>query len=185
MSEDRKFKHLMVDLETMGIRSNSSIVSIAAVEFDLDTGETGEEFYKNVSLQSCVNLGMKMDPETIMWWLKQSDDARAALTSGKAYDISDVLNLFSIFCDADYEVWGNSARFDLGILANAYDLAGIPIPWNQFKERCVRTLASFQPSIKKSYVHEGTDHNALSDCYKQIGYCSRIWNTLQKEKQTN
>lgn len=185
MSVERKFNHLMIDLETMGVRSNSSIVSLAAVEFDLETGETGEEFYKNVSLQSCVDLGLKIDPDTVMWWIKQSEEARTSLISGKSYDIRDVLNHFSVFCDSEYQVWGNSARFDLGILANAYEMVGIQVPWNQFKERCVRTLASLEPTIKKNHVHKGTDHNALSDCYKQIGYCSKIWNTLRKEREVS
>ena len=41
-----EYTHVMLDLETMGRKSNSALVSIGAVEFDLITGETGREFYK-------------------------------------------------------------------------------------------------------------------------------------------
>ena len=50
MESQKKFGHLMVDIETMGNQSNSAIVSIGAVEFNMATGETGKEFYTNVSL---------------------------------------------------------------------------------------------------------------------------------------
>ena len=43
-------KHIMIDLETMGNKSYSAIVSIGAVKFDIKTGETGETFYRNVNL---------------------------------------------------------------------------------------------------------------------------------------
>jgi len=34
---------------------------------------------------------------------------------------------------------------------NAYNKAGIPIPWDFRKERCVRTLVSFNPSVKDNF----------------------------------
>ncbi len=36
------FGHLMLDIETMGTESFSSIVSIGALEFDIETGKTGK-----------------------------------------------------------------------------------------------------------------------------------------------
>jgi hypothetical protein len=55
------FGHLMLDIETMGNESFSSIVSIGALEFDIETGKTGREFYVNVDLQSCMDLGLIVD----------------------------------------------------------------------------------------------------------------------------
>lgn len=37
------FHHLMLDIETMGNESFSSIVSIGALEFNIETGELGKE----------------------------------------------------------------------------------------------------------------------------------------------
>lgn len=174
-----KFNDLMLDLETMGNESFSAIVSIGALEFNLETGETGKEFYVNVDLQSCLDLGLTVNASTIMWWMNQSDQARHDLTSKKALPILDALSEFSIFINNnDYRVWGNSASFDCGILANAYKKANIEVPWMHWNERCVRTLASFKPEIKKAFKFKGTAHNALDDCYHQVGYCYEIWKSL-------
>lgn len=178
--EERKFEHVMVDIETMGNRPYSAIVSIGAVEFDLETGETGRDFYLNVDLNSCMNAGLKMNADTVMWWMRQSEEARKGITEGYRYGLGEALNLFSRWIARGSLVWGNSARFDLGLLHDAYETEGMVAPWDFYNERCVRTLAAFAPEIKKNHIHEGIDHNALSDCYKQIGYCSRIWSQLKK-----
>ena len=162
----------------MGTKSNSAIISIGAVEFDILTGKTGKEFYRNVSLQSCISLGLEVDADTIMWWIEQSQAARKSLTEGKVISIQQALIDFREFCDKEYQIWGNSARFDLGLLENAYDKAMLSIPWKFSRERCVRTLVSFNPEIKKNYPSVGTAHNAISDCYFQVGYCSAIWSSL-------
>jgi len=51
------YTDVMLDLETMGRKSNSALVSIGAVEFNLETGETGKEFYEVIDLQSCLDVG--------------------------------------------------------------------------------------------------------------------------------
>lgn len=177
---DITFKHLMLDIETMGNGSYSSIMSIGALEFDIVTGKTGKEFYTNVDLQSCIDIGLGMSASTILWWMEQTEQARKDLVGGVKLPVKEALESFSLFCNMDYEIWGNSPRFDCGILQNAYDKLGIPIPWNFRKERCVRTLVSFNPEIKDKYPTTHTSHNALSDCYYQVGYCSEIWNSLKK-----
>jgi hypothetical protein len=178
-SEMEAYNHLMLDIETMGNDSFSSIISIGAIEFDIDTGKTGESFYTNVNLQSCLDLGLTVNASTIMWWMMQNEQARKDIADDKSMSIHEALIEFSKFCNKDYEVWGNSARFDCGILQNAYQKMSLPIPWDFRKERCVRTLVSFNPDIKKNFKMEGTSHNALSDCIFQVGYCSAIWNSIK------
>lgn len=175
-------EHLMIDIETMANESFSAIISLAAVEFDINTGQTGKEFYINISLQSCIDLGLIVNADTIMWWMKQSDEARKSLT-GDSVSINEALLSFSGFCNKDYQVWGNSARFDLGILQNAYNKAKLPICWDFRKERCVRTLVSFRPETKAYYKYIGTAHNALADCYNQIAYCSLIWSEMNHKTE--
>lgn len=178
--ETKKFEHLMLDIETMGNESFSSIVSIGALEFDIQTGETGKEFYVNVDLQSCVNLGLIINPSTVMWWMRQSDQARKDFVEGEKVSIQTALFEFSKFCNQDYQIWGNTPRFDCGILQNAYNKVGISIPWDFRKERCLRTLVSFRPEIKDNFPSIETAHNALSDCYFQVGYCSETWRAIRE-----
>ncbi len=178
----KKYKHLMLDIETMGNGSFSSIVSIGAVEFDIYSGKTGKEFYVNIDLQSCLDSGLTVDGSTIMWWLQQNEQARQDISNSSVLHIYEALGEFSAFFDKDWEIWGNSARFDCGLLQNAYNKLSLPIPWNFRKERCLRTLVSFAPHIKENYKIIGTEHNALDDCKLQIGYCSEIWNLLNSNK---
>ncbi len=73
--------HLMVDLETMGNGPYAPVISIGAVFFDPNTGETGEEFSVNISLESSMRYRARPDASTILWWLEQSEEARKSLTS--------------------------------------------------------------------------------------------------------
>lgn len=183
MSKDiTTFQHLMLDIETMGDIPSSSILSIGAVEFDINTGETGKSFYRNIDLQSCFDLGLKVTASTIMWWLEQNEQARYDLTKAVSFPIIDVLREFSLFCNKDYQIWAKSPSFDCNILKDAYRKANIPISWDYRKERCVRTLTSFRPDIVENYPKSGTAHNALDDCYLQICYCSEIWQMLNFNK---
>lgn len=169
----------MIDIETLGTKSNSVIVSIGAVKFDLETGQTGDTYYVNIDLQSSLDAGLSIDAGTLMWWMKQSDDTRYRLIEDQAKPLYNALSDLSIFIDEDSQVWGNSARFDLGLLQDAYNKIKRPIPWKFRNERCVRTLVSFAPEVKENTKFEGTAHDALDDCYHQIKYCSAIYNKLK------
>ena len=168
---------LMIDIETMGNKSFAAIVSIAAVEFDITTGETGNEFYENVSLDSCLQSGLKVDASTVLWWMQQSEDARTKFVQSPIH-LAEALQKFTFFCKPNLAVWGNSNRFDLGILENAYSVLSLSIPWKFWNERDVRTLVSFRPEIKDEHVFVGTPHNALDDCHNQIQYCHKIWKSI-------
>ena len=78
---------LMIDLESMGKKPNAPIVSIGAVFFNPLTGELGQEFYMAVSLESAMDQGAVPDGDTILWWLKQSSEARSAICVDDALPI--------------------------------------------------------------------------------------------------
>lgn len=91
------YVHVMVDLETMGKKYNAPIVAIGAVVFDPATGSIGESFYKVVCLESSVNWGAVIDPSTVIWWLKQSSEARSAIVNDDAIPLQDALLQFREF----------------------------------------------------------------------------------------
>ena len=171
----------MVDIETLGTKSNSVILAIAAVEFNIDSGETGKEFKIGISVQDCLNHGLLIEGDTLIWWMKQNDDARMIIVNDHASLVETALDSFDAFCSQDYQVWGNSASFDLGLLGDAYAKLNRPIPWKFYNERCVRTLVALEPEIKKNHVFKGISHNAIDDCKNQIAYCSEIWNIVLKK----
>ncbi len=182
METNKKFDHIMVDIETLGSESNSAILSIGAVKFDINTGEVGDTFYKTISLDSCLKVGLTINADTIAWWMNNSTESQKALFLNTNLLIC-VLDDLSQFITKEDQVWGNSARFDLGLLQNAYNKVNLPIPWDFRKERCLRTLVSFNPDVKEHHNFTNTKHNALDDCYNQIQYAVKIWNSFEKKPQ--
>ena len=70
-----KYENVMIDLETMGVNNNAAIIAIGAVAFDFE-GNLGYHFYQTITLQSSVENGGIMDASTVLWWMRQSDEAR-------------------------------------------------------------------------------------------------------------
>lgn len=178
------YTDVMLDLETMGKKSNSALVSIGAVEFNIETGETLREFYEVVDLQSCLDAGLKVEASTIYWWLMQSEAARKRICE-EGEHIHNVLigfNLWMLNCVKDVKIWGNGARFDIGILEDAYVACGFKTPWNFRSEMDVRTLVNFAPNVKTNTPFTGVEHDPIDDCKHQIKYCVEIWNMLKTQK---
>jgi len=172
--------HIMVDLETMGQNPGCSVISLAAVHFNIETGETGKEFYHTISLQSNFSAGLLPEPDTILWWMQQSNEARAVFdNTSQQLHIAQALILFQSFVNDSHSLWGNGARFDLGILTEAYRKVYLKPSWDPKKELDVRTLVDFYPEIKATMPFTGTRHNALDDCRHQIKYCSETYRKLK------
>jgi hypothetical protein len=161
----------MLDLETLGQAPGSVIVAIGAVKFG--DGATHAEFYQRVDPQSCVNLGMKIDAPTVLWWLGQPDAARQEIIKSGS-NLTDALMAFADWVgDADAEVWGNGAGFDNVLLADAYDRAHFVRPWKFWNDRCYRTVKGMYPHVAMD--RRGTHHNALDDAKSQAMHLLRMW----------
>lgn len=156
--------HIMIDLETMGTRPNAPIVAIGAVAFT--ASGVHSEFYEVIDLAGAVRAGAVMEPETVIWWMQQSDDARTAITRrGIAPDVAlDRLRTWMTSTEV-FGVWGNGASFDNTILAEAYARLGQKAPWAFWKDRCYRTVKNLFPDVEM--VRGGTHHNALDDAKSQ------------------
>ena len=163
-------KDVMIDLETMGNRSNATIIAIGAVEFFPESQELGEEFYRVVDLQSCLDVGMEIDASTVIWWMGQNDTARAQFQR-KGDILPSVLLSLTELINIETRVWGNGAAFDNVILANAYHCCGIEPPWRFWNDRCYRTIKALSPVLMK---RQGAHHNALDDARDQAVHLMEI-----------
>ncbi|HCU2466344.1 TPA: 3'-5' exoribonuclease [Klebsiella pneumoniae] len=188
------YVHVIVDLETMGKKHNAPIVAIGAVVFDPATGSIGESFYKVVCLESSVNWGAVIDPSTVIWWLKQSSEARSAIVNDDAIPLQDALLQFREFVSDNVaggskkaQVWGNGASFDNSILRSSYDCIAEDYPWEYWNDRDVRTMVELGHAInyepQKAIPFEGERHNALADAIHQARYVSAIWQRLIEGNQ--
>ena len=162
---------VMLDLETMGSDSDAAVVAIGAVKFDPATGKTGEEFYEVVDLQSSVDAGMRMNVSTVMWWMRQEDEARKKISEVKGVPLRDALVRFSEWFGDDKPVWGDGATFDNVILSNAYSLTGLKRPWSYRSDRCYRTMKNLK-SVPVNRV--GTFHCAVDDARTQAAHLMEI-----------
>lgn len=64
---------IMLDLETLGLSDSPVITQLAAVAFDITTGESFDEFSVFIDAKSCIEKGLKIDGSTVEWWLKQDE----------------------------------------------------------------------------------------------------------------
>ena len=177
--------NIMIDIETMGHVPYSAIVSIAAVRFDIENGAVGEEFFTVVDLKSCIDIGLVMTAETVMWWMPQSDEARNHFVNAQMEHIESALVRLNYFIHNTDYVWGNSARFDLGILSDAYRKANISEPWDFRNERDVRTISALMPEVRGKMPFAGIKHNPVNDCKHQIMYVCEIYKRLMLNKLSN
>jgi len=186
-------KHIMLDLETMGNGSNAAIVAIGAVEFNLP-GRVREhwqakpgEFYQKVDLESSVKAGMQIDTSTLLWWLKQSDEARKSTFEGDTVSLTVALRNFARWVDqidngglgANCAIWGNGATFDNVIIRSAFKAVGLPVPWSFRNDKCYRTVANLLPKERQPvFERSGTSHNALDDAVTQALHLQKVYKEL-------
>ena len=175
-------RHLMLDLETLGTTPGCVVLSIGAVEFDLN-GIKGE-FHAHIDIDSSTSLGLQVDARTVMWWLDQSKEAQNALLQADTFPIQDVLNAFNdTFEWKDLKIWANGASFDFPILEAVYKAAYRRAPWMYYNQMDFRTMKNLVP--KNSYellrVHPGTAHDALDDARSQALTLINIINWINGE----
>lgn len=179
--------HLMIDLETMGNKPAAPIIAIGAVLFEPSIGELGPEYYAVVDLESSMVRDAAADPSTILWWMKQSAEARAEITSDKRVNITNALGglrrLIEENCVPDYlQVWGNGPTFDNVITRASFERHGLFCPWQFWNDRDVRTIVELGRAVgynpRYEIPFEGDMHNALADARHQAKYVSAIWQRL-------
>jgi exodeoxyribonuclease VIII len=168
-------KHVLIDLETLSTKPDAAIIAIGAVAFDLPGQEILDRFYIKVDLASAMASGGIVDASTIVWWMAQSDEARAEF-KGKTILLPHALEQFTLWVEKlgdDFCVWGNGADFDITILGQAYHRISDDPPWSYRNVRCFRTVRNTYPPVKITW--EGTAHKAVDDAEWQAGYLMALW----------
>jgi len=186
------YKDAMIDIETLGTGSNAAIVSIGVVAFNARGAEPVLDYecyygmdcdcYYGIWSDSLEeqqkDLNREINIDTLIWWMKQSDEAREVFNvdTRKATPVSGYLKDLNAFimrtCVPDVRVWGNGAAFDNVILRNMYEAAGVKPFWKYSNDRCYRTVKNMVPDLLqnmelKPTEFEGVRHNALHDAKNQ------------------
>jgi len=175
--------HIMLDLETLDTRPSALIVALGAVKFDPNGSGVLQTFYRVPNdWGDQARHGRTLNPDTVAWWLKQSDAARNALTSPPKSDstsTAQMLNDFVEFCEgSDVKMWGNGADFDCTLLGSLYADYGIKKPWTYSNNRCFRTMKNLGLGAAKP-ARVGVHHNALDDATTQALHLQEIFKCLR------
>ena len=172
----------MLDLETFGTGPNAVIVGIGLAGFNIETGLITPMLDLTIDPQSCLDKGLTVDGDTILWWTRQSDAARAKLNTDKItlqealFEVTDCMRGETVLLDdkggSAARVWGNGSTFDNVILSSAFKACGMQTPWAFWADRDVRTTRDLAVMLgcedfKKTLEFEGTAHCALDDAIHQ------------------
>lgn len=162
--------HVMLDLETWGLRPGCAIRSIGAVVFNPHADIIGSRFYRNVDLDSCLHMGLKQEQGTIDWWNKpENEKARAAFTDSPVFPMWQAIGAFDTWFKRQLgkQLWCQGPNFDDPVLTYVYDLMELEPPWKFYNVRCTRTIYEHCGFDARELPREGTYHNAVDDAEYQ------------------
>jgi DNA polymerase III epsilon subunit-like protein len=162
---------VMLDLETLGLRPGSVILSIGAIAFDPEAYTLDREgaFYEKVLRKPQEAAGLRVDPDTVAWWAKQNKAAYEAATVG-AKSPEAVFLAFSEWYKliGATEIWACGANFDIPLLDEAMQAFGLRAPWHYQAPRDVRTVCDLAGGKLGSFGSVNPlQHDALQDAIFQ------------------
>ena len=171
---NKQYTDIMIDIETLDTKPTAVILSIGAVAFDIETGETcPDTLYQKLDYKKQIDEGRTTSIETTLWWGQQSDEAYCEAFFGEERLLSAIINLkkyFYNYAADDCRVWAKSPSFDLVILKDAYD--NDIAPWEFWQERDVRTFADGQLTSVFVACDKEPSHLPVEDCLVQVkGVC--------------
>lgn len=155
---------VMVDIETLAVSPDATILTIGAQGFDPFSDRfTDETFYARITLESQEDRAV--DDSTVEWWSNQNEEAREeAFGEENRIPLKEALEQLTPILWKAERIWANGVTFDMVILEHAYKTNGLNMPWKYFQVMDARTIykiANRRASLSNS-------HNALEDCVNQI-----------------
>jgi len=169
--------HVMGDLETLDTLPTTVVLSCGLVEFDPNSGRVdtkgGITLYPSIEDQ--LAAGRTISEDTLIWWMKQSDVAKADWVNARRISLVEFREELQKWMSymQDIKIWGNGSIFDIAILEHMLDYTRIP--WKFYNVRDTRTLWDVHP-YDKSKKGE-TAHTALADAIAQAKRICEVWPT--------
>lgn len=181
---------LMLDIETLGTDSDTTLIQLACVAFDIRTGSIVSEFNEFIDIGQTKDL--KVTGSTIKWWLKTDSTLFKSLIERGSLSEREVFARFHNWMKGLQETyslyaWGNGLLFDLAIIKTKLTQYGFSYPISFKTERDVRTIVDLYCAKKgiteKQFkdIHKSNDlvvHNGLDDCKFQIRFVVEAYKDL-------
>lgn len=167
-------KHVMIDIETLGLTNDAVIACIAAVPFNPVSGHIGEGAEWLLSVDDSAKLGFKMDCKTVAFWDGLPDEAQYQLR-GETLVRSQILSFMDwmkkFAAGDEVMVWAKPPAFDLALLKSHFERLGYfdELPWSYRNERCVKSVV--EDAVELGMVSQvsfcGEPHIAVFDARYQ------------------
>jgi hypothetical protein len=179
--------HAMIDLETLDTETSAVVLSVGMVVYDPLTIVRSDlsrlhKLYYSLDIQPQLEQGRTIGGDTVVWWSKQSTEARQVFTEyPKTHPIGVLSNIYDMLREYRIQhVWGNGVDFDNAIITSLAKSFGAPKPLNYKHNRCFRTLKALLGHHIPAHATMpiGTHHNALDDAVYQAvqhGYMHRAY----------
>jgi hypothetical protein len=152
--------NVMMDIETLSLKPDAHILSVAAVSFDA----TGPNETYRADFGLVKQGGRDISLATVHWHLDQGTD----MAVGMPYQVGMAgLRAFLVQFDG-VRVWAKSPDFDCVIVANALRALGYVVPWRYAHTRCVRTVCDGVPDLPTHKSMGLSPHDPTDDCLVQI-----------------
>ncbi len=171
------YRDLMVDIETLSTRRDAMIVAIGAVWFCAEG--LGGAFHGVIEARKSSG---HIDPGTVAWWMRQSDEARAifAVSGGSLFEVLTDFVDFIGFRREGLRVWCHGAGFDVPIIEAAMERELVPIPWTYRAIRDTRTILDL--ADVRIEGPEAERHDALGDARAQALAVIKAADVLGRER---
>lgn len=173
---------LMLDIETLGTRTNAIVWQLALV--GAPAADLSEKIdppvysFLPVEPQQMLIPPRKMDFSTFLFWNRQGEDARSKFNECDSESFEDLQSLLRHFIRGfermtknvdDYELV-TKGNFDLPILQSLLEQCGFVIPWDFRKTVDLRTVMTLAGLGKRdTAMPQGMiEHSAYWDCIHQF-----------------
>lgn len=190
-------KDIMVDIETLGTGEGATIFQIAAMSFDITTGEVIDSINLIGDIEKYHSLSV--DGSTLKWWLNTNKELLTDLLNKGTITEYEMAQSFSNWLykqgypDEDMKevyLWGNGILFDNAKLQKyLVEIGNLKYPIYYRNDRDVRTLLELaslksgltEDEIKNSVTDENeVKHDAFDDIKYQIRLTHKSYEILVK-----
>lgn len=186
------YTDVSIDLETLGVQPGSVITQIGLCAFDQRGGSGSMSSTRiDVDPQSMIDMGFKVDWNTVRWWLVQDETPRKRMSLQIGSCIHDALTQVRAWFTEHAQggevdrlrVWGHGSGFDCTQLEIAFQRCGLVVPWDFRKVRDLRTLADLRGAHDVLRPEPGVAHDAMEDATAQARWIRDLTYSVEKREQ--
>lgn len=181
---------LSLDIESLDLGTRPVITQIALLAYDLDEDEMIKtEYVEYLPIQPQLDMkpARTVSASTIVWWMSQSDEARARFSENLGDDSFDLQWLAKSFCDTFAKLTGNftipyvlmakGPQFDVCAVETLLLELDLAIPWNIVQSDYNRVV-----DLRSLLRHEKVDPKTVpkpEGFIEHVAYWDALWQISQ------